>query len=905
MKGGSSHLMSYFGGLLSLWILGASSTNQCTVRHEVADCSHLKLTHIPDDLPANITVLNLTHNQLRALPPTNFTRYSQLAILDAGFNSISKLEAELCRALPSLKVLNLQHNELSQISDKTFVFCTNLEELHLMSNSIHKIKGNPFKSQKNLIRLDLSHNGLSSTRLGTEVQLENLQELLLANNNILALRSEELDFLGNSSLQKLDLSSNSLKEFSPGCFHAIGKVFALLLNKAQLNPHLTEKLCWELSNTSIRNLSLANNQLMATSNSTFSALRWTNLTWLDLSYNSLHDVANDSFSWLPHLKYLSLEYNTIQGLSSRSLYGLSNLRHLSLKRAFTKQSISLASHPKVDDFSFQWLTCLEYLNMDDNNIPGTKSNMFTGLVSLKYLSLSKTFTGLQTLTNETFLSLAHSPLLMLNLTKNHISKIASGTFSWLGQLRVLDLGLNEIEQELKGQEWRGLGNIFEIYLSYNKYLQLTSNSFALVPSLQRLMLRRVALKNVAISPSPFRPLRNLTILDLSNNNIANINEDLLEGLENLEILDFQHNNLARLWKHANPGGPVNFLKGLPHLHILNLESNGLDEIPPEAFKDLFELKSINLGLNNLNVLLPSIFDDQTSLRSLNLQKNLITSVQKDVFGPAFQNLSSLDMRFNPFDCTCESIAWFVNWINQTHANISELSTHYICNTPRQYHGFPVRLFDTSSCKDSAPFELLFIINTAMLMIFIFMTLLIHLEGWRISFYWNVSVHRILGFKEIDAQFEQFEYTAYIIHAHKDRDWVWEHFSPMEEQDQSLRFCLEERDFEAGVLGLEAIVNSIKRSRKIIFVITHHLLKDPLCKRFKVHHAVQQAIEQNLDSIILIFLQDIPDYKLNHALCLRRGMFKSHCILNWPVQKERINAFNHKLQVALGSRNSAH
>nr|7DA7_A Chain A, Toll-like receptor 3 [Mus musculus]7DA7_B Chain B, Toll-like receptor 3 [Mus musculus]7DAS_A Chain A, Toll-like receptor 3 [Mus musculus]7DAS_B Chain B, Toll-like receptor 3 [Mus musculus] len=672
--------------------------SQCTVRYNVADCSHLKLTHIPDDLPSNITVLNLTHNQLRRLPPTNFTRYSQLAILDAGFNSISKLEPELCQILPLLKVLNLQHNELSQISDQTFVFCTNLTELDLMSNSIHKIKSNPFKNQKNLIKLDLSHNGLSSTKLGTGVQLENLQELLLAKNKILALRSEELEFLGNSSLRKLDLSSNPLKEFSPGCFQTIGKLFALLLNNAQLNPHLTEKLCWELSNTSIQNLSLANNQLLATSESTFSGLKWTNLTQLDLSYNNLHDVGNGSFSYLPSLRYLSLEYNNIQRLSPRSFYGLSNLRYLSLKRAFTKQSVSLASHPNIDDFSFQWLKYLEYLNMDDNNIPSTKSNTFTGLVSLKYLSLSKTFTSLQTLTNETFVSLAHSPLLTLNLTKNHISKIANGTFSWLGQLRILDLGLNEIEQKLSGQEWRGLRNIFEIYLSYNKYLQLSTSSFALVPSLQRLMLRRVALKNVDISPSPFRPLRNLTILDLSNNNIANINEDLLEGLENLEILDFQHNNLARLWKRANPGGPVNFLKGLSHLHILNLESNGLDEIPVGVFKNLFELKSINLGLNNLNKLEPFIFDDQTSLRSLNLQKNLITSVEKDVFGPPFQNLNSLDMRFNPFDCTCESISWFVNWINQTHTNISELSTHYLCNTPHHYYGFPLKLFDTSSCK---------------------------------------------------------------------------------------------------------------------------------------------------------------------------------------------------------------
>ncbi|XP_027385785.1 toll-like receptor 3 isoform X1 [Bos indicus x Bos taurus] len=894
----------FFSGLLTCWILCTSSAHKCTVRHEVADCSHLKLTQIPDDLPTNITVLNLTHNQLRRLPPANFTRYSQLTILDGGFNSISKLEPELCQSLPWLEILNLQHNEISQLSDKTFIFCMNLTELHLMSNSIQKIKNDPFKNLKNLIKLDLSHNGLSSTKLGTQLQLENLQELLLSNNKISSLTPEEFDFLGNSSLKRLELSSNQIKEFSPGCFHALGELSGLSLNNAKLSPSLTEKLCLELSNTSIENLSLSSNQLDTISHTTFDGLKQTNLTTLDLSRNSLRVMGNDSFAWLPHLEYLSLEYNNIEHLSSRSFYGLSNLRRLDLRRSFTRQSISLTSLPKIDDFSFQWLKCLEYLNMDDNNFPGIKRNTFTGLVRLKFLSLSNSFSSLRTLTNETFLSLAGCPLLLLNLTKNKISKIQSGAFSWLGHLEVLDLGLNEIGQELTGQEWRGLDNIVEIYLSYNKYLELTTNSFTSVPSLQRLMLRRVALKNVDCSPSPFRPLPNLVILDLSNNNIANINDELLKGLEKLEILDLQHNNLARLWKHANPGGPVQFLKGLFHLHILNLGSNGFDEIPVEAFKDLRELKSIDLGMNNLNILPQSVFDNQVSLKSLSLQKNLITSVQKTVFGPAFRNLSYLDMRFNPFDCTCESIAWFVNWINITHTNISELSNHYLCNTPPQYHGYPVMLFDVSPCKDSAPFELLFMININILLIFIFIVLLIHFEGWRISFYWNVSVHRVLGFKEIDRA-EQFEYAAYIIHAYKDRDWVWKHFSPMEEEDHTLRFCLEERDFEAGVLELEAIVNSIRRSRKIIFVVTQNLLKDPLCKRFKVHHAVQQAIEQNLDSIILIFLEEIPDYKLNHALCLRRGMFKSHCILNWPVQKERVNAFHHKLKVALGSRNSAH
>lgn len=897
------HPIPCFLGLLSLWVLCASSAHRCAVRRQVADCSHLKLTQIPDDLPANITVLNLTHNQLKKLPPANFTRYSQLTVLDAGFNSISKLEPELCPKLPLLEILNVQHNELSQVSDKTFLFCLNLTELLLRSNSIQKIQNNPFKNLKNLIKLDLSHNGVPSTKLGTELQLQNLQELLLSNNKINVLTREELDFLGNSSLKKLELSSNPIKEFSPGCFHAIGKLFGLSLNNVQLGPSLTEKLCLELANTSIRNLYLSNTQLSRTSNATFAGLKQTNLTALDLSHNSLNTIGNDSFAWLPHLEYLFLEYNNIGHLSSRSLYGLSNVRYLNLRRSFTKQSNSLALLPKIDDFSFQWLTCLEYLNMDDNNFPGMKSDMFTGLIKLKYLSLSNSFTSFQTLTNETFVSLAHSPLLMLNLSRNKISKMEGGAFSWLGHLKVLDLGLNEIGQELTGEEWRGLDNIVEFYLSYNKYLQLTSSSFTLVPSLQRLMLRRVALRIAAASP--FRPLRNLTILDLSNNNIANINDDLLEGLEQLEILDLQHNNLARLWKRANPGGPVHFLKGLSHLHILNLESNGFDEIPVDVFKDLFQLKSISLGLNNLNILPPSVFVDQVSLKSLSLQKNLITSVEKSVFGPAFKNLSSLDMSFNPFDCTCESIAWFVTWINSTHASIPELPSHYLCNTPPQYHGFPVMLFDVSPCKDSAPFELFFMISTSTLLIFISAVLFVHLEGWRLSFYWNVLVHRALGFKEVERQPEQFDYAAYIIHAYEDRDWVWEHFSPMEEKDQTLRFCLEERDFQAGVLELEAIVNSIKRSRKTIFVITQNLLKDPLCKRFKVHQAVQKAIEQNLDSIILIFLEEIPDYKLNHALCLRRGMFKSHCILTWPVQVERINAFHHKLQVALGSRNSVH
>ncbi|PKU39646.1 toll-like receptor 3 [Limosa lapponica baueri] len=880
--------------LVSVCLLWASLGKPCQIRHEVADCSHLKLTQIPSDLPTNITGLDISHNQLKQLSPANLSRYSQLVYLNAGYNIISKLQPELCQNVPLLRILKLEHNELSKLPDGVFASCTNLTELKLGYNRIY-IKNDPFRTLENLNILDLSHNFLMSANLGLQQQLKNLRELMLNSNQITELKKEDFSFLSNTSLNSLDLSSNPLKEFQTGCLQAIGNLFGLTLNNVELRENLTKKLCTELSNTAIQNLSLSHVKLSSIGKSTFQGLQGTNLTILNLSQNSLSLIEDDSFQWLSNLQYLNLK-NTNIHLSSRLFYGLSSLKHLILINSVTG---------KIEDFSFRWLCELEYLIMDNSNFPGITANTFTGLNNLKYLSLCNCNINLQRITNKTFSSLANSSLQVLNLTKTRISTIGSGAFSSLGHLKILDLGLNEISQELTGHEFKGLNNIQDIYLSYNKNLTLQSQSFIFVPSLRKLMLRKVGCSNLAVSPSPFHPLQNLTILDISNNNIANIKEDLLDGLHKLDILDLQHNNLARLWKQANPGGPVLFLKNLPNLHILNLKSNGLDEIPVQAFKGLSQLKNLDLGSNNLNLLPATLFDDQVSLNSLNLQKNLITSVEEKVFGSAFKSLRVLRMDSNPFDCTCESIAWFADWLNVTQAYIPELRSRYICNTPPKYHGSLVLHFDSSTCKDSAPFKLLFVITSTAVMLVIFTALTTHFEGWRIAFYWNVLVNRILGFKELDRQQEEFDFDAYVIHARQDRDWVFKNLKSLEENNHfQITFCLEERDFEAGISEFEAIANSIKKSRKLIFVVTEHLLQDPWCKKFKVYFARQQAIEQSRDSVILIFLHDIQDYKLYHALQMRRGMFRSRCILNWPAQEERVSAFHQQLVMALKSNSTA-
>nr|XP_033799697.1 toll-like receptor 3 isoform X2 [Geotrypetes seraphini] len=741
----------------------------------------------------------------------------------------------------------------------------------------------------------MSHNILTSMKLGSQPQLQSLQKLLLADNKITQLENEELYFLNKTSLEVLDLSANPLRKFQTGCFHVIGNLHGLLLEKVPLGQELLEKLCSELSGTGIQTLLLRNIQLSSISNTTFSGLSMTNLTSLNLASNGLSVISNSAFASLPQLEHLILENNHIFHLTPLTFYGLSNLKSLNMKKSLIGTNSSKFSI--IDDLSFHWLGRLEYLTMDDNCFPEITPNTFTGLSSLKYLSLCNT--DLKIITNKTFSSLFNSSLISLNLTKCGIVKLEEGAFSSLGSLQVLDMGLNEISQELRGYELKGLDNIKMIYLSFNKYLSLGKNSFTFVSSLRKLFLRRTALNILDLTYSPFHYLQNLTVLDLSNNNLANLGEDTLDGLHNLENLNLQHNNLARLWKRVYPGGPVLFLKHLVNLQMLRLDSNGLDEIPVNAFRGLSKLKYLGLGLNNLNFFPWSVFDDQTYLDILNLHKNLITSVEKPVFENVFKNLKKLDMSVNPFDCTCESISWFINWINATNTSITGLNYEYICNTPPKYHGLFVTQFDNSACKDMAPFQAMCIINTTVILIFIFIVMLVRFQGWRIAFYWNVSVNRILGFREIDKVGEQFDYDAYIIHAKKDKNWVMKHLIPLEES--SVRFCFDERDLEAGLPKLEGIIDNMKRSKKIIFVITQHFLKDPWCHRFKVLHALQQAIEQSQDSIVLIFLEDIPDYKLNQ-INLRRGMVKSHCILSWPAQQERVNAFHQKLKVALGSSN---
>ncbi|XP_077965380.1 toll-like receptor 3 isoform X1 [Gasterosteus aculeatus] len=881
--------------------LASQKKTSCSVQDGRADCSHLSLTAVPRDLPKGITSLDVSHNRLKTIPPASLALYPGLRHLNVSYNSITRLERGLCQTLPLLQTLNMEHNVVHVLEMEDVSHCTNLTQLVMASNKL-QLHGAPFSALQSLRVLDVSKNKLQSASLGSQPQLPGLVSLNLAFSYFTTLKKDDFSYLSHSSfLRVLNISSVPLKTLEPGCFKPISGLRTLIMDGSQMGTNVISKLCSELAVTAIDALSLQKTKLITLPKAAFAGLQKTNITFLDLSRNTMGKIEGGAFSSLSRLQTLILSDNNITRLSNDTFQGLNSLKTLQLTKALVK------SHriPIIEDFSFQPLGALESLILQRTVVHEITEHTFSGLTSLRELDLSfSNYTSLKIITNKTFVSLAGSPLTKLNLTWTAIAKIDPGSFSVLRNLTTLVLDFNFIKQVLTGREFEGLDQVEEIHMSVNhQTVGLSSTSFVNVPNLRILTLgRSLTAEAVNVDPSPFSPLAKLTVLDLSNNNIANIRVNMLEGLVNLKVLMLQHNNLARVWKSGNLGGPVLFLKSAERLTTLHMDSNGLDEIPAEALSGLGNLREISLANNLLNNLQNSIFDHLSSLRVLNLQKNLLTAVRPQVFQAPLRNLSLLLMDRNPFDCTCESMVWFVKWLNSTNGTrVPGLRDQYLCNTPLAYFNRSVMVFDTLSCKDMTPFQALYILSSTVVITLMVSALLVRFQGWRIQFYWNILINRALGFSDAEVEEgREFEYDAYVIHAEKDASWVERRIAALE--NDMCRFCLEDRDSVPGMSKLESIVDNMRKSRKILFVVTETLLRDPWCRRFKAHHALHQVIEASRDSVVLVFLQDVHDFKLSRSLFLRRGMLRSCCVLDWPVHKERVPAFHQKLLIALGMTN---
>lgn len=173
-----------------------------------------------------------------------------------------------------------------------------------------------------------------------------------------------------------------------------------------------------------------------------------------------------------------------------------------------------------------------------------------------------------------------------------------------------------------------------LYLFANGIEGLTAEDFDGLKNLEMLDLSQNKLTE--LPDRVFEPLTSLKNLDLSSNQITHISEDCFQGMELLERL-YLYSNLI---KTIHPAA----FNGLEHLLELKIQGNQLTSLPALSMPRLLLL---DLRFNVLPTLGPS--DLQTpNLESLKLGGVGLTSLNKELIG-SLKNLHELDISGNQLE----------------------------------------------------------------------------------------------------------------------------------------------------------------------------------------------------------------------------------------------------------------
>ncbi|EOY12098.1 Receptor like protein 6, putative [Theobroma cacao] len=476
--------------------------------------------------------------------------------------------------------------------------------------------------------------------------LPHLQKLNLAFNNF---NYSEMSskFGGFASLVYLNLSRSCFAGQVPSQISHLSKLVSLYLcgNYYQtIDKHTLEGLVENL--TEVRQLFLGDINMSSINPNVLTNLS-SSLRALNLEDCDLRGKFPRNIFLLSNLKSLYLGYNENLALYFPKVNRSINLQLLDLLgMSFSTDSIDSignlqslkyldlcgTSFPGGLPMTIMNLSSLEHLDASVSSFSGALPNSIGNLVSLEYLNLQSS-----NLSGSIPISLGNlSQLNHLDLSWNYFSGQIPSSLTNLRQLELLDISYNQLEGSIP-DEVAAFPNLISLDFTFNslngtlpswlytastlKYIAVRNNQLnGDVKEFQYKSLEEIFLENNKLTgpiPSSIFQFVNLTILDLSSNNLSGIVEfDMFSKLQNLQHLDLSYNSLSL----SSNGTSANYT--LPNLQSLHLSSCNVKEFP-QFLKGSKSLQHLHLFNNKIYGKVPKWMLDmgKESLWTLNLSHN--------------------------------------------------------------------------------------------------------------------------------------------------------------------------------------------------------------------------------------------------------------------------------------------
>ena len=811
------------------------------------DCSYRNLLEVPILEEDSTIMLDLSHNQLENINNSRFKRLQGLLRLNVSYNVISEISATGFKGLQSLEHLNLFSNKLVDLPKNIFTGLLNLTHLDLSYNYFIAIPGEILAPLQSLQIL----NFFNSEKI-CQISLDGFQNLTNLKELRLQLFIDE------------DVSSDTFRPLNQLPLH----YFGILLNWKDITHPIEKGVFPPLNMVTKMKTTFEARHALTSLNSPLKRLTFTNglggyevidktslqvlqkwntsLETLRITLRTLRLIKDYAFIWIPNLLELNFGYNEIDHLATNAFYGLNALRRLILS------SNSLTEIPSNALEVFRNSASLQHLDLLSNRIAGSFAETAFSAVSSSLSSVSIGMSHTQIFRTKWLSMLRNLKQCTLILSESSFSNVYINSSQSLPSLKT-----------------------FTISNFYNLFFP--TRICSVFPNVEVAALRtslNIITKDIVLDLlEPFNGCFHLKELDLSGILSGISALDLKHfniTLSTLETLKLAHNTFLSI--------TLIFFINAPKLEHLDMAGNLLESINSEIAHMYPGLVNLDLRDNELESL--SGLAELFFLQNLNASGNKITVVPAWLLSNA-RNLVSLDLRNNPFQCTCE-IKTFRNWI------LSDKQTwlqpgKYVCATPANLKGMGV----TSIKLDCTP-KTAFYVSITIPLVLLFCVGIIFLirYRWHIKYKIFLIYRNYRPFPDDNEDFEmlQLQYHAYVAYNENsavDESWVVDELQPnMEEGPDPMRLCIKSRDFVPGHFLLDSIDKSINESRKTILVLSPFFVKSEWCY-YEMRMAQMRLINDNLDVLVLVLLNEIPENKmtlsLRQILC-RQDYFK------WPKDR---------------------
>ncbi|XP_046969474.1 toll-like receptor 2 [Vanessa cardui] len=727
------------------------------------------------------------NHQLKYLQPGLFRNLTTLHQLSISYNTALHVILEgTFDGLKNLRELILVNNGFSNILRVTPAFqptkLPSLRKLDLSENSFEMIPENAFKSMRGspLRRLDINLCRLDFIHPDSFLHLEMLQELSIGEND---LNSSIIgDFLmslkkNNRNLTHLDLNSMGFRKHPP--------------------RHLMEII----ANTTIKRLTLSYNQFEIISDDTFPTM--TNIKVLELRGVSALSIGPNAFEpkKFPDLRILLLSANNLPGIHWKHI---SNQQLVLLDLSLNKGTTLNPMYFEIDRGAFLDCRELRVLNLAFNRMKSIFDYTFVGLEKLK----------------------------MLNLENGTIFHIGDGTFKPMRHLEILNLANNP--------------------LTANE--NLTSAMFEGLNELKILILKNCGIKHFYVEDNIFKMMPNLTHLTLRNNEMYYITSELLKPLKNLQVLDLSENLLISWWKPLFVGTELK-------PRSLYLTDNKISHFTLAMIQDM-NLLFENKGNFTIEIdLLDNVFICDCA------------SMYQSYAWLQVNGSAALKEYFRQSNFLCSSPD---QWEDRRVADYFSSIKNMRC-----------LMYE----KISSMMLLVWTAPSIVTLIFLALVVVCVYKYKLYITYWLFLAKLALGrkFLKHSSKTEGLQgicpkYDAFVSYCSEDREFVSEMVNQLERSPPCLKLCIYERDFEIGSFISEAILGSIKESRYIILIISNNFAKSQWCRwetQLAEYHRLFLEDGTSYDPLVLIRIGNVESKYLTTTL---KFLLKTKIYLSWDERR---------------------